>query len=79
MPFRSILKYVLAPALLLPATPAFAAPEEIQVYMDEMNQPGAVGLDVHVNDVVRGNGTPDYPGAETRCTAGASRPNSRWA
>ncbi|RQW43283.1 hypothetical protein [Novosphingobium sp. LASN5T] len=67
MPFRSILKYVLvlAPALLLPATPAFAAPEEIQVYMDEMNQPGAVGLDVHVNDVVRGNGTPDYPGAET--------------
>lgn len=41
-----------------------AASEEIQVYMDEMNAPGAFGLDVHGNYVVKGNRTPDYPGAQ---------------
>lgn len=44
---------------------ARAAPEEIQVYMDEMNRPGEIELDVHVNHVLAGDGTPDYPGAES--------------
>jgi hypothetical protein len=47
------------------ATPALAADEEIQVYMDELNLKGVFGLDVHVNDVLRGDGTPAWPGAET--------------
>ncbi|MBO0749074.1 MAG: hypothetical protein J2O44_01400 [Porphyrobacter sp.] len=50
---------------LLAWTPARAADEEIQVYMDELNTAGQVGLDVHVNDVLAGDGTPDYPGAES--------------
>lgn len=58
----------LAPVLLLGggllASPAFAADEEIQVYMDEMGAPGEVGLDVHVNDVMQGDATPDYAGQE---------------
>lgn len=41
-----------------------AAPEEIQVYMNEMNQPGEFGLDVHVNYVTAGAALPDYPGAQ---------------
>ena len=51
--------------ILLLSVPAHAADEEIQVYMDELNAPGEVGLDVHVNDVLDGDGTPAYPGAES--------------
>ena len=43
---------------------AWAASEEIQVYMDEMNRPGEIGLDVHHNYVFSGSGVPDYPGAQ---------------
>ncbi|MEB0136715.1 hypothetical protein QN362_15365 [Actimicrobium sp. CCC2.4] len=50
--------------LAVSASHAFAASEEIQVYMDEMNAPGAFGLDIHSNYVARGNRTPDYPGAQ---------------
>ena len=50
---------------LAAATPAYAADEEIQVYMDELNARGVFGLDVHVNDVLRGDGSPGYAGAET--------------
>ena len=50
---------------LVLAVPAHAADEEIQVYMDELNPAGAIGLDVHVNDVLDGDGTPAYPGAES--------------
>lgn len=39
-----------------------AAPEEIQVYMDEMNDPGKFGLDLHNNYVFSGSGLPQYPG-----------------
>ena len=54
------------PLLALVALPAgaLAAPEEIQVYMDEMNHPGQFGLDLHNNYVVAGDEGPDYPGAQ---------------
>jgi hypothetical protein len=42
----------------------WAAPEEIQVYMDEMNAPGEFGLDIHNNYVLSGSSTPDYLGAQ---------------
>lgn len=44
--------------------PALAAPEEIQVYMDEMDQPGHFGLDTHINYVADGTTTDDYAGAQ---------------
>ena len=40
-----------------------AAPEEIQVYMDEMDVPGQFGLDLHNNYVFSGENVPAYPGA----------------
>jgi hypothetical protein len=46
------------------AAPALAAPEEIQVYMNEMDAPGQFGLDLHDNYVVSGSGDPEYPGAQ---------------
>jgi hypothetical protein len=46
------------------AQPAMAAPEEIQVYMDEMDQPGHFGLDTHINYVPSGSLTDDYPGQQ---------------
>jgi hypothetical protein len=46
------------------ATAATAAPEEIQVYMDEMDKRGEVGLDVHVNYAPDGRLAPSYPGEQ---------------
>ena len=55
------------------ATPAGAAPEEIQVYVDEMNRPGQFGLDVHNSYVLTGQLAEAYPGEQPslhryRCT-----------
>lgn len=46
------------------SSPAIAAPEEIQVYMDELNQPGEIGLDVHNNYVLSGRSEVDYEGQQ---------------
>lgn len=43
---------------------AWAADEEIQVYLDEMNAPGEPGLDLHLNTVTAGDRSLDYPGQE---------------
>ncbi|MBS0333386.1 MAG: hypothetical protein JSS35_11515 [Proteobacteria bacterium] len=52
-------------AASLVATTARAADEEIQVYIDDLLKPGALGLDVHVNDVLRGRlANADYPGEQ---------------
>lgn len=51
-------------AALLSAPPAGAAPEEIQVYLDDLVGPGNFGTDLHNNYVISGSSTPDYPGAE---------------
>jgi hypothetical protein len=53
-----------AAGALFAGTPALAAPEEIQVYMDEMGAPGELGLDVHSNYVASGERSVDYPGAQ---------------
>jgi hypothetical protein len=50
--------------ILLPSGRALAAPEEIQVYMDEMSDPGQFGLDVHTNYVPNGDLVHDYPGQQ---------------
>ncbi|MBC7492425.1 MAG: hypothetical protein H7241_08290, partial [Novosphingobium sp.] len=60
-----ITKAALLMAGLIAPVVAHAAPEEIQVYLDEINRPGEVGLDVHINHVLSGDGSPDYPGAES--------------
>src|SRR5690348_13748516 len=43
---------------------AVAAPEEIQVYLDDLVGTGNFGTDVHNNYVVSGDRTPPYPGGE---------------
>ncbi len=50
--------------MLLPAA-AHAAPEEIQVYIDDLNRPGGSGVDLHVNYVPIGDGEVDYPGQQS--------------
>lgn len=55
----------LAALLLLSASSAArAAPEEIQVYLDDLVGSGKFGTDVHNNYVVSGDSTPPYPGGE---------------
>ena len=60
-------RFRLAPVALAPllfAAPAHAAPEEIQVYLDELNAPGEIGLEVHVNYVPTGLPGIDYEGEQ---------------
>jgi hypothetical protein len=61
---RRVLGFVAALGLAFVSGSAAGAPEEIQVYMDEMSKPGHFGVDVHNNFVMSGSGTPDYPGAQ---------------
>jgi hypothetical protein len=49
-------------AAWLATAPAFAAPEEIQVYMDELTKPGHVGIDLHNNYAISGMRDADSPG-----------------
>jgi hypothetical protein len=60
----SAVRCAAAALLACTAGAAIAAPEEIQVYMNEMSQPGEFGLDVHTNYVVSGAPGPEYAGAQ---------------
>lgn len=63
MPLNRLAKWgSLAVLAILPVTAA-AAPEEIQVYLDDLTPVGQFGTDVHNNWVFSGSDTPDYPGA----------------
>ena len=57
------MRYLALLLLALPA-PALAAPEEVQVYMDELGARGEPGLDLHANYVADGSRTADYPGQQ---------------
>lgn len=57
-------KLIAALLLAVTSNAAWAAPEEIQVYIDDLVGTGKFGTDVHNNYVVSGSSTPDYPGAE---------------
>lgn len=61
----------------LVAGPAFAADEEIQVYMDEIGKPHALGLDVHLNYVPDGRVAPDYAGQQA--SDGRWRVTPEWS
>ncbi|HUX64930.1 hypothetical protein [Sulfuricella sp.] len=41
---------------------ASAAPDEIQVYTEEMDDPGEFGLELHVNYAIKGTKAPGYAG-----------------
>ena len=49
--------------LIFVAAAVRAAPEEIQVYLDDLTEPGHFGLDVHNNVAIRGSTTSNYAGA----------------
>ncbi len=62
---KNITPRVLCLALLgivLSKTASAASDDEIQVYDDAINKPGEAGLDVHMNYVVSGVKTPEWPG-----------------
>jgi hypothetical protein len=63
--------------VLVVAGGARAADEEIQVYMDEIGTPHALGLDVHLNYVPDGRVQPDYPGEEA--SGGRFRVTPEWS
>ncbi len=63
----------LAVAPLGSASSTQAAPEKIQVYLDDATAPGKFGLDLHNNLTLSGSREPDYPGAQAthRCDCGS--------
>lgn len=57
---------VIACVCAIAALPARAVlPDEIQVYLDDINKPGEPGLELHVNTTPSGRTTPDFPGEIT--------------
>ncbi len=61
MPLRFRQTLIVA-AIGLYALGADAAPEEVQVYLDDLSAPGEFGVDVHNNFVLKGARTAGYPG-----------------
>lgn len=58
----SVLGVLVALAEILSVQTAFAAPDEIQVYTDDMNEPGDFGVELHVNYVLDGAKQSGYAG-----------------
>lgn len=58
----SVLGMFIAYAGMFSFQTAFAAPDEIQVYTDDMNEPGEFGLELHVNYVIDGARQAEYAG-----------------
>ncbi len=60
---RNVSRFIRALAICgMFATHALAAPDEIEVYTDEMSAPGEFGLEQHLNYVIKGTQAPEYPG-----------------
>ena len=57
--------------------PVLAAPEEVQVYLNDINPVGAFGLDLHVNEVPAGDPAPDHVGGES--SVGRYRFTPEWS
>lgn len=61
-----VIALVLAPVLaVFPPLARAVLPDEIQVYTGDINAPGQLGLELHVNTTPSGIGTPGYPGEVT--------------
>ena len=60
----SVALTLVAAASLMPSKMAHAAPEEIQVYLDDKEDPGKFSVDWHNNDVLSGRSVPAYPGEQ---------------
>ncbi len=58
---QEVFSFLLLSAIAAPNL-SYAAPEEIQVYLDDMSAPGKFGVDVHNNYVISGDANPAYPG-----------------
>ena len=58
----SLRRWLLAALLVSASASAWAAPDEIQVYTGEMDDPGEFGLELHVNYVPKGAQEPNYEG-----------------
>jgi len=63
MAARFILAVVVS--CVLPQAALAVLPDEIQVYTDDINAPGALGLELHVNTTPKGRSTPDFPNEMT--------------
>ncbi len=53
---------VFATVMCAATAAAFAAGDEIQVYLDDITPAGTVVVSTHLNDVLRGRRTPEFPG-----------------
>lgn len=61
---RKVLPLIALIALMLGCADAIAAPDEIQVYTDDLNKPGERGLELHVNYAQAARRVAEYPGEQ---------------
>ncbi len=60
--FRRVVSVVGCLFALIASWQVQGAPDEIQVYSDDLNAPGEAELEIHTNFVTKGRKTPDYEG-----------------
>lgn len=64
-PIRNLLFFGVLAICMMRGADALAAPDEIEVYTEDLNAPGEINLEQHLNYVIKGAQTPDYPGQMT--------------
>jgi hypothetical protein len=61
-PVRNLFVIGVLAICMIRGADALAVPDEIEVYTEDLNAPGEFGLEQHLNYVIKGTQTPDYPG-----------------
>ena len=61
-PIRTLCAALFAALAAVPQAAHAELSDEIQVYTDDINEPGRFGLELHVNTTPKGRRSPDYPG-----------------
>ena len=64
-PVRNLLRIGVLAICMMRGVDAFAVADEIEVYTEDLNAPGEINLEQHINYVIKGAQTPDYPGQMT--------------
>ena len=59
---RNVLTFLVLAFCMMRGGDVYAASDEIQVYTEELNDPGQFGLEQHVNYSFNGTKVPEYPG-----------------
>jgi hypothetical protein len=73
---KKIAAFLIGASIVCPSWAAL--PDEIQVYTDDLEEPGARGVELHVNTTPKGRKTPEFPGEVTNHHGLRVTPEISW-